>query len=118
MDANEREQIVARLLTEQAERRRLLAGYEPVVDEIVHLLFERDPIGINYESNTDEYEPEAETITLRLPDATSIDDVLGIVHQEFVRWFGAKTAGPQARYEAIAEAIWDLWQRFSADPSR
>jgi hypothetical protein len=115
MDDDEWERTAVRLRTAKTELRRLLAGREQVVDEIVHLLFERDPIGINFESNTDEYEPEAETITLRLQASATVDDVIRIVHEEFVHWFGAETAGPQARYKAIAGAIWNLWQRFRAE---
>jgi hypothetical protein len=45
---------------------------------------------------------------MRLPEATSAEDVRRIAHEEFVRWFDAQLAGPPERYSAIAEEIWTL----------
>ena len=75
-------------------------------------LFEDDPIGINFESNTDEYEPETETILPRLRSANSVHDVESIVYEEFNRWFGADDAGLRSRYEAVSRRIWELWHVF------
>ncbi|WIB66738.1 hypothetical protein DEI93_12295 [Curtobacterium sp. MCBD17_035] len=79
------------------------------VPELESILFSADPVGIAFETNTDEYRPEAETIALRLPDATSVDDVQRIIHEEFVAWFDASTAGPALRYRALAARVWLLW---------
>lgn len=87
-----------------AEERR--AGVEAEIEE---LLFRHDPVGIGFEDNTDEYRPEAETITRRLPEAASEQDVHRIVHEEFVRWF-AVSAGSAERYDVIAREIWRLWR--------
>jgi hypothetical protein len=39
------------------------------------------------------------------------------VHEEFVRWFGADTAGSREHYSNISTEIWHLWQRFQgAEP--
>ncbi|MFJ8916848.1 hypothetical protein [Amycolatopsis sp. NPDC102389] len=43
-------------------RRRLVADRRDLVASIEVLLFRHDPIGINFEYNTDEYQPEAESI--------------------------------------------------------
>jgi hypothetical protein len=59
--------------------------------------------------NTDEYDPEAGTILPRLQSCKSSADALRAVHEEFVRWFGADTAGPQESYGNIASEIWQLW---------
>ncbi|EHR63746.1 hypothetical protein SaccyDRAFT_4951 [Saccharomonospora cyanea NA-134] len=77
--------------------------------EIEALLFRHDPIGLNFEDNTDEYRSEAETIALRLPEASSVADVRRMAHEEFVRWFDAELAGPESRYTAIAQEVWRLW---------
>jgi len=95
------------------ERKQLKAQYCGLFDDIAALLFRHDPIGINFESNTDEYEPEVGTILPRLQNCQSPDDVRQVVHEEFVRWFEVDTAGPQERYEAIAQEIWELWQQFT-----
>ena len=93
------------------KRRQLKAEYAELFDAIAALLFRYDLAGINFDENTYEYEPEAGTILPRLHRCKSGDDVLRTVHEEFVRWFDADTAGPQERYAGIATEIWELWQR-------
>jgi hypothetical protein len=96
------------------EERRLRAQYGELFDAMAALLFRHDPIGIDYETNADEYEPEARTILPRLRDCHSEADVTRVVHQEFVRWFSADDAGPLERYEQIGRELWQLWRRHSA----
>ena len=88
-----------------------MSGYEDAVTKVSAALFARDPIGINFEHNTDEYDPEAETIVLRLMRETAQPDVVTLVHEEFTRWFGSGTAGPRQNYEAVAKEIWSLWSQ-------
>lgn len=93
------------------ERRRLKAEYGELFDAISALLFRVDPIGISFESeNLDEYDLETGTILPRLKACKSADDVLRVVHEEFVRWFDANTAGHRNAYAQLAEQIWQLWQ--------
>jgi hypothetical protein len=92
----------------RGSREQALVGQEDLVAQIEALLFRHDPIGINFEDNTDEYRAEAQTITIRLPHATCADDVRRISHEEFVRWFDPQIAGPPERYTAIAAEIWEL----------
>ena len=82
-----------------------------MVAELEAILFKHDVMGIAFEENTDEYRPEAETIALRRTEARSLDDVRRIVHEEFVRWFDAPPAGPEVKYQALAEDIWRVWTR-------
>ena len=97
------------------ERSRLTAEYRELYDKVVALLFRHDPEGINFETNTDEYEPEVDTILPRLRSCHSEDDdVLKVVHEEFVQWFGAETAGPREHYARIAAEIWQLWRKSDA----
>ena len=97
------------------ERRRLKAEYGELHSSIAELLFSHDPVGINFEINKDEYGAEAGTILPRLRSCQSSDDVLRVVHDEFVRWFDPTTAGPPERYADISSEIWELWQRFRCD---
>jgi len=98
-----------RVAAARAEREHVLVGREDLVSRVEALLFYEDPIGINFDTNTDEYLAEAQTIVIRLPEATSPDDVQRIVHEEFIRWFDRQLAGPAERYRAVAESIWGLW---------
>lgn len=101
---SEREQI-------RAARAELKKSHAAVFDGISAPLFEADPIGINFGSNTDEYDPEVGTILPRLPGANTPADVQAIVHEEFRKWFDAEDVGPVARYESIAQRIWELWRQ-------
>lgn len=80
-------------------------------------MFERDPIGINFKTNTDEYDAEAGTVIPRLTICSSWQDVATVLHEEFVRWFGAETAGPRTRYVELSKDIWGLWQGVRPNPS-
>jgi hypothetical protein len=92
------------------ERRQLKAEYGELFNAVTSLLFHVDPIGIAFDNeNQDEYDPEAGTILPRLKTCKSAGDALRVVHEEFVRWFGVSTAGPQEHYRTIAAEIWQLW---------
>ena len=87
-------------------------------DATAALLFHHDPIGISFDNpNTDEYEPEAETILPQLNGCQSSEDALRVVHEEFGRWFGSDTAGPPERYAEIASDLWELWQAHFHKPN-
>ena len=92
------------------ERRQLKAEYRELFDSITALLFQHDPVGINFEVNPDEYQTETGTILPRLGTCESSADVLRVVHEEFCRWFGTDTAGSVERYSQIADDLWKLWQ--------
>jgi len=98
------------------ERKRLSSSYKQLLNEVSPILFRHDPIGINFEDNTDEYDPEAGTILPRFRRDLSVEETAAIVHEEFVRWFEAETAGSRERYSAIAAEILTAYQQWeSAD---
>ncbi len=99
---NDRERI-------QQERLQLRAEYGKLFDVVASMLFQHDPLGINFESNTDEYEPEAGTILPRLKTCHSVLEVRKMVHEEFIRWFDPEIAGAESKYDAIAQELWDMW---------
>jgi len=91
------------------DRRRIKAEYGKLYDSISELLFRHDPVGINFETNPDEYQSEVSTILPRLRECQSEEDVIKVVHHEFVRWFDESTAGSIDSYREIASDIWQLW---------
>jgi len=99
------------------ERERLRHRYDRLFEATVALLFRHDPVGIVFEHNTDEYAAEAGTILPRLQGLTSQEQVLPIVYEEFLHWFG-EAAGPRERYLPIARELWELWQVYQRDESR
>jgi hypothetical protein len=98
--------------TEVQKRKEVQKEFAALFDALTKLLFEADPIGINYETNTDEYEPEVGTIIPRLRHANSEDDARQIIHEEFCRWFDAETAGSTDAYREIAAQVWVEWQQY------
>jgi hypothetical protein len=92
------------------ERQEVKKKYGFLFDTVTALLFQSDPIGINFDDNTDEYEPETGTILPRLVGAKSVDDVQTIVYEEFCRWFDPEGAGSHDAYREVSVKIWDAWR--------
>jgi len=99
------------------ERERIKAAY-PAAHRWLRDLFARhDPLGwIAVGAPNDEYEEQADMVLPRLlvlrgTDALAEAEVLRIVHEEFVKWFGAATAGPVERYASIAAEVWEGRER-------
>lgn len=91
-------------------RQERVADRQDLVASLEEILFRHDPIGINFEHNTDEYRSEAQTITLRIAEAASEHDLQRIIHEEFAHWFDDGIAGPAERYAAIAHEAWQINQ--------
>jgi hypothetical protein len=96
------------------EREALRTQYGTLFETVTAILFEADPQGINYKTNTDEYDPETGTILPRLSQAGTSHDVAVIVHEELARWFGADEVGAVDEYQLIATRIWQAWRAFAA----
>ena len=95
-------------------RRQLREKYRNLYDATIALLFRHDPVGINFEDNTDEYAPEAGTILPKLQSCRSANDALEVVYGEVLRWFG-NSAGSKEHYEQIASELWELSERYRQD---
>lgn len=102
---------------------RLRSLYSGLYEDISAILFDHDPVGLNFGHNTDEHNPEVDTILPRLENAYGVDDVQQIVYEEFQRWFGAygdrepsggtsQRVGREEQYQAIAEEIWEAMSRY------
>lgn len=94
------------------KRRRLKLIYKEFYDEVAAILFRHDPIGINFETNTDEYEPEVDRILPKLRRVHSKEELLRIIHGTFVVMFYADIAGSVERYESIAQEVWETWGQY------
>jgi len=97
---------------ETGKRNSVRYEFRALFNALSTFLFEADPIGINYRTNTDEYDSEVETIIPRLKEAHSEDDVRRIIHEEFCQWFAPDDVGPIEKYSGIAAKVWAEWQRY------
>src|SRR5213083_369088 len=82
-----------RVALQQWQRRRLRKKYGDLFDEIAAIFFRHDPVGVKFEDNANEYEPEVGTVLPRLKECRSPSDVRRVLHQEFSRWFTPAAAG-------------------------
>ena len=98
-----------RRLTGRDYRGELLRD-RPLVNELTALLFREDPIGVAAWAPNDEYQGEAEAMTIWLPRAKNLDYVRRQVHEDFAQWLGADIAGEPGRYDSIARAVFAIWQ--------
>ncbi|MFO6453463.1 MULTISPECIES: hypothetical protein [unclassified Aeromicrobium] len=90
--------------------------YKSEIQRVSAILFENDPVGINFGENADEYEPEAADIVRRLPEASGPEDLARIVRDVFVHWFGAESAVRDSSYAELARRIWrDPWGHYEKD---
>ena len=105
MDESERRHL-------RDERKRLRVAYAELFAGVTEILARHDLMSlVEIGAPADEYEPEVGTILPRLRDAADADDVQGILHEEFVRWFDADILTPEAQFAAPAAEIWALWRR-------
>ena len=90
--------------------------YQDLVAAVERAINEADPIGLLAGgAPSDRYAPEIGTIIPLLANAHRPDDVTGVLHGEFLRWFGEGTAGPRQAYEAPARQIWRCFTRISEE---
>jgi len=91
-------------------------SYQLAYSELSQLIREADPIAlIAAGAPADEYGPEVSTILARLRETRSVDDVQRMVHEVFVRWFGADIAGSITDYSDLSKNIW-AWRTRASEP--
>ena len=100
----------ARVQRNKAERLRRLAGHNRLVITVSSLLFEADPMGIA--SEPDEYDMEAEIISIQLLGGLTEAALPAAVHETFVSCFDAVAAGAAKRHDGIAAQIWEAWRAY------
>lgn len=82
---------------------------DPFNKALCDLLFETDPMGLSIDGkNTDEYSPEVSSIRPRLAGCRTVEDVHGVVYEEFFIWFGRPVAPSREALEPVAAQVWEL----------
>ena len=106
-------------VSRRVKARRELKARDPQYFEAVSaVLFEHDPVGINYGNNYDEYDPETATIIPRLPECNSESDVSELLQDVFVYWFTEQLAPNDDVVHAIARDIWALYSAYAKGHQR
>lgn len=89
------------------DKKALRRKHDRLFQAVQAILLRYDPIGIKFEGNTHEYDPEVSTILPRAWRAISQDEVRQIVREEFERWFGPEITVPTELYERIATEVFE-----------
>ena len=79
--------------------------YLKLKKRVAAILFASDPAELNFGFNSDEYDPEAETIVAGLEQCLSEEDVAALVRRELDEWFDEETAASE-KIPQIAAEIW------------
>jgi hypothetical protein len=99
------------------ERERIKEAHPQAHRWLRDLFARHDPLGwIAVGAPNDEYEEQADMVLPRLLELRTTGslagaEVLRIVHEEFVKWFGAGTAGLAERYASIAAEVFEGLER-------
>lgn len=109
-------EVFERVARDREAREAVRQGQPRFFAAVSEAMFCHDPMGINFGNNSDEYDAEAGTVIPRLTACNSASDAELVLHTEFVRWFGADTAGDRTKYTALAAEVWRLWQQRHAEP--
>jgi hypothetical protein len=88
--------------------------YEQRFHELSAIIYRVDPIGLNFEENPDEYDPEARTILPRLTRCGSIEDVDRVVREELGKWFSPELVSRSPTCDQVVADIWTWWERIRA----
>ena len=113
-------ELTERARSDMDARRAALVPLAGVVSAMSAALLEEDPIALGTTSDSDEYDSEAESIVMRLSDQSHLaseEELLQIIHEEFVRWFGSDLAGDTERYLGSAARLHRLWGDYLASGS-
>jgi hypothetical protein len=98
---------MARAGSSRRRRAALKTQDQRLFAELAAVFFEVDPAGINFDDNTDEYEPEVGTTLPRLGTARSARDVERILREEFDHWL--EGSYDRKRIAVLAERVWQIW---------
>jgi len=84
---------------------------KPVIRNVSAILFECDPMCLNFGSNRDEYDPEAVTIISMLIYRESVDDAVDIIVNTFRHWFDEDLSEYKTdrKFMRMAQRIWVAW---------
>ena len=82
-----------------------------LLKEISSILFESDPMCLNFGTNNDEYDPEAISIISELSEAQSVEDVADIVIVQFRKWFDCDLSPykDNDKFKRMSRRIWLAW---------
>ena len=79
-----------------------------LIRNVSTILFECDPMCINFDSNRDEYDPEAVSIVAMLKDKGTVDDAAQVIVDALMHWFDEDLSEykTDTKWRSMAQRIW------------
>ena len=94
-----------------------LVSMKSLLDKFAAILFECDPACINFSTNTDEYDLEAEIIAAMLPDCRSFNDAIGAIVMTISVLLGTDLSPYRSsvKVNRMSKRIWFSWCSYQCD---
>jgi hypothetical protein len=88
-----------------------LEEMKPLLDKISSILFECDPACINFVTNTDEYDPEADIIVAMLHDCGSLDEAMDAIIRTVHEMICTDISAYKRNRKVVnmSKRIWSAW---------
>ncbi len=90
---------------------KIRAQHPFLLKELSSILFESDPMCLNFGNNNDEYDPEAVSIISELSEEQRPEDVADIVIVQFRNWFDCDLSPykDNDKFTKMSKRIWLAW---------
>lgn len=86
--------------------------YNLLINELQKIFNKCDPIGIYYEENNDEYDPEIQSILTKIKIGMDKSQLYELIYREFVYWFDKETVGEKKDYDSLTEEVYKILKKF------
>jgi hypothetical protein len=93
------------IIKRQRESEKLKDKYGSLFHAVSKLLFTSDPLGVNFENNIDEYDPEAERILSQIHTYKNEDELQRMIYGIF--------HSTNSALDNIAKELWHQWLAYS-----
>jgi hypothetical protein len=86
----------------------------PLVQEVSSILFECDPMCVEFGTNSDEYDLVADTVVLLLKHKETVDDVIGVIIASIKQWFSSDLSNYKTndKFISMSKRIWTVWSGY------
>jgi hypothetical protein len=97
--------------TEDHQQHRMLqkeyGNFYRVVSDIV---FRHNPMELDGNHNTGDYDPEVDLLLSRIPEAENLRALQELLFEVFLTDFGEENCGGKERYDIAASEIWKAYE--------
>ena len=96
---------------DRLQHRMLQKEYGNFYRTVSDILFRHNPMELDGNHNTGDYDPEIDILLSRIQEAEHLAALQELLWEIFRTDFGAEICGSRERYEVAASEIWNAYQR-------